>query len=107
MPRKIPTHRPPGFASGRKPRRVTDAMPGRRSPFTSDRWWRAFRLAFLADPERACCEDCRAQGRVEPATQVHHKVKRSDDREGRHWFDPGQCVALCASCHSKRTNRGE
>jgi len=42
---------------------------------------------------------------VTAAEQVHHIVKRADDMSLA--FDADNCMALCASCHSKRTSRGE
>ena len=106
MPNRVPTWKPPSLGPAKPVRRpVTDSLPGRKSPFTSDRRWRAFRLAYLV--EHPLCEDCKAIGRITSATEVHHLIRRCDDPDGRHWFDPEQLVALCKPCHSVRTGRGE
>lgn len=82
-----------------------DAMPGRKSKFTSDRRWRAFRASYLAS--HSLCEDCKAERVTRAASQVHHKVKRAEDVAGEHWFDEAEMMALCESHHSIRTSRGE
>jgi 5-methylcytosine-specific restriction endonuclease McrA len=82
-----------------------DAMPGRKSKFTSDRRWRSFRAAYLA--AHPLCQDCKAQRVTRAATQVHHVVKRAEDVAGEHWFDDAAMLALCAPCHGIRTGRGE
>ena len=64
------------------------------------RWRRIRRMHLCANP---LCEDCRAQGRVTPATEVHHVVPLRDG--GTH--GETNLRALCKSCHSKRTARGE
>lgn len=49
------------------------------------------------------CADCERQGRVTPATDVHHLVAR---RAGG-GDEESNLEALCHSCHSKRTASGE
>ena len=82
-----------------------DAMPGRKSKFTSDRRWRKFRASFLVG--HPLCADCKEQRITRAATEVHHVVKRAGDVAGEHWFDDAAMLALCASCHGIRTGRGE
>jgi 5-methylcytosine-specific restriction endonuclease McrA len=110
MPERIKYYRPAWAQNPkavRRPLRPTDTLPGRKSPFTCDRKWRKFRKAFLADPEHALCADCAAKGVTTAAEEVHHLVRRDRDPSGEHWFDPEKCLALCKSCHSTRTGRGE
>lgn len=64
--------------------------------------WRRMRRAQL-DKEPACY-DCAAQGKLEPATDVHHKTKPSNESE---FFDASRLGSLCHICHSIRTQRGE
>lgn len=58
---------------------------------------------FLA--EHPLCVDCLVSPRMEPATEVHHIRKLRDHPTLR--LDPANCMALCRSCHSIRTARGE
>lgn len=110
MPQRVPQWKPrqlgPPSRPKPKPRPVHDSMPGCKSPFTADRRWRRFRKSYLA--EHPTCVDCEARGDYPVvATNVHHLRKRADDPTGESWFDPANCIALCQSCHSRRTARGE
>lgn len=67
-----------------------------------DHLWRAFRLAFLN--QHPLCSDCQAQGFITASQEVHHLKKLAD---GGPRLDPSNCLALCQSCHSIRTKRGE
>ena len=106
MPDRIPTYRPPG---GKLKLKTTHHRPVRehdqigKTRFASHRLWRKFRLASLA--QNPLCVDCKQYDTTTEATQVHHIVKRADDMSLA--FEESNCMALCASCHSKRTNRGE
>lgn len=64
--------------------------------------WLRFRAAFLA--EHPLCTDCPEHSQRE-ATEVHHTRGLREHPEDA--YDPEQCQALCKSCHSKRTARGE
>jgi 5-methylcytosine-specific restriction endonuclease McrA len=65
--------------------------------------WRKLSKAYRqANP---LCEDCTKQGRVIFATQVHHKISRRERPALRYAWD--NLMALCDSCHSKRTAKGE
>lgn len=61
--------------------------------------WKATRLAYLAN--NRLCIDCKE----EPATDVHHIVSPRVDRTKLN--DTNNFMALCHSCHSRRTARGE
>lgn len=80
---------------------------GRHALSTSERGydheWRKLAAAFLeAFP---LCHDCRLQGKVAAAEEVHHKQKIAEHPELRLSWD--NLMALCKSCHSVRTGRGE
>jgi len=66
------------------------------------RSWKQIRAAFLlAHP---LCEHCREDGRLTPATLVHHKVKLADG--GANNWD--NLLALCGECHSRlHARRGD
>lgn len=59
--------------------------------------WRRFRMMVLRD--RPVCEDCGTA----PSKDLHHVQKRAD--AGPDCED--NVLALCHSCHSRRTARGE
>jgi 5-methylcytosine-specific restriction protein A len=62
------------------------------------RQWRRVREAKLAiDP---LCERCRAGGRIEAATEVHH---RTAVRDGGDPFDITGLESLCKPCHSRES----
>jgi 5-methylcytosine-specific restriction protein A len=67
-----------------------------------DSIWRKVRMAFLA--EHPLCARCETEGRLTPATLVHHvKPLRAG---GGH--DSENLMALCRSCHETlHTKRGE
>lgn len=68
-----------------------------------DRKWQAFRSWFLH--RHPLCADCKEIGNITPAEEVHHVEKLADRPELR--CVEGNCRALCKSCHSIRTARGE
>ena len=63
-----------------------------------DARWRKLRLWFLA--RNPLCADCLARGRTEAAAEVHHVIAIS---KGGKRLDPGNLMALCKRCHSRRT----
>jgi 5-methylcytosine-specific restriction protein A len=68
-----------------------------------DRNWARVRKHKLSiDP---LCEDCLDEGTTTAASQVHHVLKVCDRPDLR--LDLENLRALCASCHSRRTARGE
>ncbi len=64
--------------------------------------WQKIRLSILA--ERPLCQDCLAENRYTPATELHHMDKGVAEK-GIH--DPARMLALCKTHHSIRTMRGE
>lgn len=66
--------------------------------------WRALRRRVLdASP---FCADCRVDGVLTEATEVHHTVPVDEgatpERMAALAYDPGNLVALCRECHRKR-----
>jgi 5-methylcytosine-specific restriction enzyme A len=72
----------------------------RRFYFT-ERWARTRRRQLDKEP---ACYDCADKGKLEPATDVHHKRKPLTEID---FFDERWLGSLCHRCHSIRTQRGE
>ena len=69
-----------------------------RDPATRKRYgraWKRIRDSFVQ--QHPLCELCKAEGKLTPTQEVHHKVPLSQD--GTH--DRNNLIALCKSCHSK------
>ena len=63
------------------------------------RSWKRIRDRYIqAHP---LCEECRKQGRLTPAEEVHHIVPLSQGGDSSY----GNLMALCTSCHSRITAR--
>lgn len=62
------------------------------------RMWRRVRKAKLA--MNPLCERCRASGRIEAATEVHHRMAV---RDGGDLFDVAGLESLCKPCHSRES----
>lgn len=92
MPYKAPK------AHERKKRR--DARPSATRRGYGGTWRRMRRMVLVRHP---LCADCLTAGRVTQATDVHHVIAKRDG--GKDALD--NLEALCHSCHSKRTGRGE
>jgi 5-methylcytosine-specific restriction protein A len=75
--------------------------PGRQ--FYGCKTWRKFRAWFLS--VHPLCQDCEQAGRITPAREVHHALKRTEHPENT--YDPEACRALCSPCHVRRTRKGE
>jgi 5-methylcytosine-specific restriction protein A len=61
--------------------------------------WRQCRVTVMTD-RGGLCELCKAQGRFEAGTEVHHIRDLAD---GGAPFDPENLMVVCASCHSSIT----
>jgi len=86
-------------------RRVRDKDYDKRRPSRSARgydrrWQKIRRMQLTREP---LCQDCKDNGRVMMAVEVHHIVALRDG--GTHDFE--NLRSLCKTCHSKRTNAGE
>ncbi len=97
MPARATPHRAPGHRPRAPDRRPSAARRG------YDHHWQRVRLVHLA--LHPLCVDCREQGRLTPAAQVHHVAKVSDRPDLL--CDPDNLMSLCERCHSRRTARGE
>lgn len=65
--------------------------------------YQKFRRFFLQ--LQPLCEDCKANDRVEYATEIHHKIKVAIAPHRN--IDPDNVLALCEACHRVRTDKGE
>lgn len=83
--------------------RELDRERGNSAERGYDQAWRDFRRWFLS--RHPLCADCRAEGTLKMAEEVHHTVKIAVQPELR--LVESNCVALCVSCHATRTRRGE
>jgi 5-methylcytosine-specific restriction protein A len=73
-----------------------------RNPNTWKRYnheWRKVRAAYLAS--HPLCERCESEGRLTPATEVHHKLPLASGGTNA-WEN---LAALCKPCHSAITIR--
>ena len=68
-----------------------------------DRLWRSWRLSYLQ--RFPLCEDCKAEGIVHLAEEVHHLEKVKDRPDLMRTDD--NCLSLCKSHHSARTIAGQ
>lgn len=66
------------------------------------KWLRLRRDTLTAHP---LCQRCKAEGRITPATEVHHirPVEEAFTKAERvqRMFDPHNLMALCCDCHVK------
>ena len=73
-----------------------------RDPETGKRYgaaWQKLRAAFLS--AHPLCEMCKSEGRLTPATLVHHRRKLTDGGTN----DWANLQALCLECHSRLHGR--
>lgn len=96
-----------------KPQRYRPSLPSRPSPSEAARpsahergynsRWQRFRLSYLAD--HPLCVPCSTAGRTVEATRIDHIDGKGP--LGDRGYDETNLVAMCASCHSKKTNRAD
>ena len=72
------------------------ADPFRRL-YASKAWRRVREVKLAMDP---LCERCKANGRIEAATEVHHRIAV---RDGGDPFDVAGLESLCKPCHSRES----
>ena len=73
-----------------------------RQPTTQqgyDNRWRKVRAQFLS--AHPLCMHCQNEGKINPATEVHHIVRIVDGGENNF----SNLQALCKPCHSRETRR--
>src|SRR4030095_14991224 len=67
-------------------------------PYSTQRWQRLRRLKLQVNP---LCEACLQVGRLEPATEIHH---RTPINAGGNPYPPvDELASLCAGCHNAMT----
>lgn len=98
MPKKIPTYRPRILGTPEQQRRAYESQPKRIADrkFLNSAAWRRVRALKLRD--NPLCERCQRNGRLEPATHVHHVKERSIHPELA--LELSNLESLCTSCHS-------
>lgn len=84
-------------------RKERDERRGSSTERGYDWKWRQFALRYLS--ENPLCRDCDGNGKVTPATDVHHIKKLVDYPEYK--FDEDWLLGLCSDCHDSRTRKGE
>lgn len=95
MPRRVPSFRPVPKAAVRRAYENTRGRQEDKNFYSSTRWIR-LRLAFLA--ENPLCHDCKVEGRIVPAVDVHHIKERKDFPELA--YEWSNLQALCKRCHN-------
>jgi len=89
-----------------QPKRTYDNRSGKRGErhriYDTDHW-RRLRLAKFNDSP--LCEMCQKEGRITPATEIHHIVSfmSVEDKLARQAlaFDYDNLMSLCSECHHK------
>lgn len=84
----------------RREDRLLDARRGSAASRGYGSRWRKVRGMVLA--AQPLCVDCQAESRVTAASEVHHVVARRDGGTDA----LSNLMALCKSCHSRRTAQG-
>ncbi|MBN2763745.1 MAG: HNH endonuclease [Bacteroidales bacterium] len=68
-----------------------------------DKRWKRLRSAKIAD--KPICERCELEGRVTPATEVHHKIPfqkgRNAEEVEKLAFDWDNLMSVCTGCHKE------
>jgi 5-methylcytosine-specific restriction protein A len=84
----------------------TNVRDKRSARFYASQQWIMLRDVTLIQAGRQC-QLCKQQGKLTPATEVHHIVPIRVDWSKR--LAPDNCIALCHSCHmneEKKTTHG-
>lgn len=76
--------------------RVDNARRGTAAQRGYDGRWQRVREMYLR--QHPLCEVCEAEGRVTPATMVHHK---QPIKAGGRALDIENLMAVCVMCHNK------
>ena len=80
---------------------LADSERGTAAERGYDHKWRMTRASYLK--RHPLCHDCQEHHDYKMASEVHHIIKVRDG--GRNYNE--NLMALCKSCHSRRTARGE
>lgn len=97
MPTRIPTHRPAGVGTISKAhsRDYDRARQDKRAFYWSTLWLKLRKAHLIANP---LCANCLRQGKLTPATHVHHVVSR--DAAPERELDPTNLESACPPCHN-------
>jgi 5-methylcytosine-specific restriction protein A len=98
MPSRPPKRRPP---QTRPPFDDTKRPNAHQRGYT--RRWQRLRLSFLRS--HPLCAACASEGLVKAASDVDHIVPHRGD--STLFWDMANLQSLCASCHARKTARGE
>ncbi len=105
MPDRIPTWRPPGAPTRQQQTQRYDAaranLPHRKL-YADVRWRKAAKWQLAVHP---LCVDCEAAGFTVLASVCDHIQPHHGDLEL--FWSSDNWQSLCASCHGKKTRRGE
>jgi 5-methylcytosine-specific restriction enzyme A len=105
MPNAPRSWRPPGMPTPEQRAKQYDADRSRlqfRKWYTSARWKKE-RAVFLSI--HPLCAECEQRGFTTAATIMDHKQPHRGDYDL--FWSASNWNPLCASCHSKKTRRGE
>jgi 5-methylcytosine-specific restriction protein A len=83
--------------------RARDRARGSAHARGYDARWRRYRRSYLA--AHPLCVRCLAEGRVEPATVVHHKVPHKGDE--KLFWDPTNHEGVCEPHHNAVVDEGD
>ena len=83
----------------RQGRRDSDRRRGSSASRSYGSRWQKAREAYLG--RHPLCAQCRALGRIVPATVVDHIVPHKGD--DRLFWDSGNWESLCKRCHDRKT----
>lgn len=70
--------------------------------FYTSRRWRSFRKSYL-QKVGGLCENCRKKGLIRPATEIHHKIRITEEnvRNPKITLNFDNVRALCDECHDQ------
>jgi 5-methylcytosine-specific restriction protein A len=95
----------PTHTAKKNAERAADPVRAASQRLYNNSRWRSFRLLWLqAHP--LCEGECKAAGRVIAGSHVDHVTPHGGDPM-KFWKPDGGFRTLCASCHSKKTNRAD
>lgn len=99
MPTRPNRHVPKGVKQGREAKRERDQSNDRWRGSAASRGyghrWQIARTGFLN--QHPLCARCETEGRVSPATVVHHKIAHKGDKSL--FWDRSNWEAVCQPCH--------
>lgn len=103
MPWKPKQFVPPGTKNRKERARDYDKQRGSTAKRGYGSRWQRARECYLK--EHPTCVECEKTGQITKATDVDHHVPHRGDMEL--FWDSDNWSALCASCHARKTRRGQ